>query len=113
MATLQHAPQITLGPELAAAAEAEDRTLGQVVSNGPAPYPTESLSTFLARLVARVHGVEPTDETFRLYDLVDTEALDDLFDHAMTHARSSWRFELEVGPETVVVDSDGFVRLAR
>lgn len=113
MATLQRPPQLTLGPELAAVAEAEERTLGQVVSNGPAPFATETLSTFLAQLVARLHGVDPTDDDLRLYDHVDPEALDDLFEHAMTHARTSWQLELEIGPETIVIDSNGFVRLAR
>lgn len=113
MATLQESPQLTLGPELAAVTDSEERTLGQVVSNGPSPYAAESLSTFLAQVVARLHGVDPTGDELRLYDHLDPEALDDLFEHAMSHARTSWKFEVEIGPETIVIDSDGFVRLAR
>lgn len=115
MATLQESAQLSLGPEVVEAAELEssERTIGQLVSDGPAPATSESLSTFVAELVARLQGRAPTEADLRLYDHVDPEAVDDLFEHAMTHEDASWRLELDVGPETLVIGSDGVVRLVR
>lgn len=111
MATSQRKPQLALGPGISTESDRDARTLGQLVSNGEPALLRESLSTFLGNLIARMHHIEPTDGRFQLYEHVDGEAIDDLFTHAQSHPAASWRFELDVGEETIVVDSDGFVSL--
>ena len=111
MATAPRTPQLAIGPAAASDSEDRSRVLGQVVSNDSQALLKESLSTFLADLVAKLHDLDPTESQFQLYDHVEPDALDALFEHAQSHHRASWRFELEVGEETLVVDSEGYVTL--
>lgn len=97
---------------MATSEEPRPRTTAQFVSNpGATSLPRESLSTALAAMVARAKGADPT-EGFRLYEYVDPEALDALFDHSRRWADASWRLEFEAGEETIVVDSDGGIEVA-
>lgn len=112
MAASRQVPQLALGADDRREVSPRSRTLGQMVSNDVSGLTGESLSLFLVNIVARMHDVEPTDEAFQLYDYVEPDAIDTLFDHAQTHEDASWRFELDIGQETVVVDSDGYVNLA-
>lgn len=111
MVTSKETPQLAIGPAASAGSERTARMLGQLVSNDEHGLLSESLSTLLADLLARMHDIEPTDGRFQLYNHVDPDALDDLFQHAQSHDAASWRFELDVGEETIVIDSDGYVSL--
>lgn len=113
MATSGQVPQLALGTEQRTVVQDQSRTIGQIVSNDTSGLIRESMSMFLADLIARLHDIEPTEGSFQLYNYVDTDAIDALFDHAQSHENASWRFELDVGEETVVIDSDGYVNLAR
>lgn len=87
------------------------KALGQYVSRDIGiPLPRETLSTAVAGMVALKLGVEPTDGDFRLYEHLDPEALDMLYEHARRREGASWRLEFAVGDETVVVRSDGVIR---
>lgn len=97
---------------MAISEEPRPRTTGQFVSNeGATSLPRESLSTALAAMVARAKGADPTEE-FRLYEYVDPEALDALFEHSRRWADASWQLEFEAGDETIVVGSDGTIEVA-
>lgn len=97
MATSQHAPQWSTA---------------QFVSNeGISTLPREPLSTVLADMIARKRGVDPTQDGFRLYEYLNPEAVDALFEHSNRWEESSWRLEFDTGDETVVVRSDGFIRV--
>lgn len=87
---------------------------GQFVSNGTgSELPIESLSTVLADMIARMKGVDPTEDGFRLYEYLDPEAVDTLYEHSRRWEDSSWRLEFEAGGDTVTVRSDGFIRVKR
>ena len=87
---------------------------GNVASNGQEHQLfTESLSTVLADLIARMKGTDPTENGFRLYEYIDPEAVDDLHAHSRRKEDSSWRLEFDTGAETVIVRSDGFIRVRR
>lgn len=87
---------------------------GQFVSNGsPGSGSRESLSTVLAEIVAKTKGIDPTDSEFRLYEHLDTEALDAMYDHARRQAAVSWHLEFTIGDETVHVRSDGSIEVTR
>lgn len=111
MATSRQVPQLALGTEQRTDVTDRSRTLGQIVSKDTNGHIHESMSMFLADLLARMYDIEPTEGAFQLYNYVDTDAIDALFDHAQTHDDASWRIELDVGEETVVIDSDGYVNL--
>lgn len=113
MATSSQVPQLALGTEQRTDVSERSRTLGQIVSNDTSGLIRESMSMFLADLLARMHDIEPTEGSFQLYNYAEPDAIDALFEHAQTHENASWRFELDVGEETVIVDSDGYVNLAR
>lgn len=61
-------------------------------------------------MLAKVKGVEPTQEGFNLFEYVDPDAMDALREHAERHENAAWRLEFEAGEELVVVRSDGFIR---
>ena len=65
------------------------------------------ISTTIIQAVAHVEGVDPTGTDLRLYDSVDLEALDALFERRGTDTH--WRFEFTVHDYTVIVDGDGYV----
>lgn len=95
---------------MAASELGRSKALGQYVSRDiGVPLPRETLSTAVAGIVARKLGVEPTDGDFRLYEHLDSEALDMLYDHAKRREDASWRLEFAVGEETVIVSSDGVI----
>jgi hypothetical protein len=64
-----------------------------------------SLSTTVINAVAAAEGVDPTHRDLQLYDAIDLEALDSLFEHRSRGDR--WRFEFGVRDLRVVVDGDG------
>lgn len=76
-------------------------------------YARESLSTILAEMLAKMRRVEPTQEGFRLYEFLDPEALDALYEHAQHHDQATWQLEIQACEETVRVRSDGVIRISR
>ncbi len=96
---------------MAASEPGNSKALGQYVSRDIGiRLPRETLSTAIAGMIAMQLGVEPTNGDFRLYEHIDPEALDMLYEHARQREDASWRLEFAVGDETVVVRSDGFIR---
>lgn len=111
MAT-QTRPTQTVEPRPAEEVADRARVLGQVVT-GDEPTPLrDPLSTFLAEVVAKRYGLDPTESHFQLADHVATDALDGLFGHAQSNPQVSWRLEIDIGAETLAVDSDGFVAVS-
>lgn len=111
MASPEQSIQISVGQPSADGAGDRARVLGQIVSNDSPALLKESMSTFLADLIARMYDLDPTESHFQLYDHVEPDAVDALFEHARRHDQTSWRLELDVGEETIVIDSDGYVSL--
>lgn len=70
----------------------------------------ESLSTVIAEMLAKMRGVEPTQEGFHLYEYIDPDAMDALDKHAKGHENATWELEFAAGDVSVVVRSDGVVR---
>ncbi|NHN60789.1 MULTISPECIES: HalOD1 output domain-containing protein [Halorussus] len=64
-----------------------------------------SLSETVIDAVAAAEGVDPTDADFELYEAVDLEALDALFERRSRDGR--WRFEFTIDGLLVTVDGDG------
>lgn len=99
---------------MASSGQSPTGELGRVDSLLIAPsVERESLSTALAETLAARKGLEPTDAAFRLLEHIDPEALDGLFDHTGRGGRADWRLEFEVGDETVVVHSNGFIQFGQ
>lgn len=99
---------------MATAQQPPGMTTGQFISNGTdTPYFGESLSTAMADMIARMKGVEPTHEGFRLYEYLNPDAVDSLFEHANRHEEASWKLTFNTGDQAVVVRSDGFIRVRR
>ena len=97
---------------MATSSRPASKTLGQFVwSNPGSTRPHESLSTALADMVARCRGVDPLDEEFRLFDYLDPDAVDDLYEHARRHPATEWRLECNLGDQRLEVRSDGVVRI--
>ena len=97
---------------MATSSGAGSRALGQFVRSAHAStLPRDSLSTAIADLVARARGADPTGADVRLYDHLDPDAIDDLYDHARRRGGASWRLAFDLGDATVVVRSDGAVQL--
>ena len=71
-------------------------------SDGPA-----ALSETVIEAVAAAEGVDPTDCDLELYEAVDLEALDALFERRSEDGR--WRFEFSVDRYLVVVEGCGRV----
>lgn len=92
----------------------ESASSGQFVSrDAGVSFPRETLSTALAAIVASTKGLDPTDEGFRLYEHLEPDALDSLYDHAQRRDGANWQLEFHVGADTVRVDSDGGIDVAR
>lgn len=73
-----------------------------------APLSTDdSVSRSVVETIAEVEGVSPTELTPPLYEVVDPEALDDLF-----AASSPGRVEFSYKSYEVTVDGDGVVEVA-
>lgn len=70
----------------------------------------DSLSTVLAEMLAKMKGVEPTQEGFHLYEYINPDAIDALNRHAEGHENTNWQLEFEAGDVSVVVRSDGVIR---
>jgi hypothetical protein len=70
--------------------------------DGPA-----ALSETVIEAIAAAEGVDPTDCDLELYEAVDLEALDTLFDRRGPEGH--WRFEFSVDDYLVVVTGDGNV----
>ena len=66
-----------------------------------------SLSETVIDAVAAAEGVDPTDADFELYEAVDLEALDALFERRSRDGR--WRFEFTIDGLLVAVAGDGRV----
>lgn len=75
-----------------------------------ASHDSESLSTILAEMLAKMKGIEPTQEGFHLYEYLDPDGMDALHEHAQRHEDVTWRLEFEAGDQSVIVRSDGFIR---
>lgn len=76
-------------------------------------HDNETLSTILAEMLAKMKGIEPTQEGFHLYEYLDPDAMDALARHAESHEDVSWRLEFEAGDQSVLVRSDGLIRTSR
>jgi hypothetical protein len=70
--------------------------------DGPA-----ALSETVIEAIATAEGVDPTDCDLELYEAVDLEALDTLFDRRSPE--DHWRFEFSIDDYLVVVAGDGNV----
>ncbi|UPV75872.1 hypothetical protein M0R89_07380 [Halorussus limi] len=66
-----------------------------------------SISETIIEAVAAAEGVDPTDRDLQLYEAVDLEALDALFDRRSSDGH--WQFEFSVDDYLVVVTGDGNV----
>jgi hypothetical protein len=73
------------------------------------PTGEEPLSATVIRAVAAAKGVDPTDCDLELYEAVDLEALDTLFEGRSRDGR--WRFEFSIADHLVVVEGDGSVTI--
>lgn len=74
--------------------------------------PTEPPSQAVIELVAEAEDVDPVDLDVPLYDAVDPEALDALFESTAGSSRLNGQTTFEYLGHTVVVASDGTVELA-
>ena len=68
-----------------------------------------SLGVTIIDAIAAVEDIDPTSESLGLYESVDLEAVETLFEHRSQGER--WRFEFSAGGYTVIVDGDGFVTI--
>ncbi|WP_158058299.1 HalOD1 output domain-containing protein [Halorussus halophilus] len=66
-----------------------------------------SLGVTIIDAIAAVEEIDPMCEDLGLYESVDLEAVETLFEHRPSGER--WRFEFTAGGYTVIVDGDGFV----
>jgi hypothetical protein len=66
-----------------------------------------ALSQTVIEAIATAEGVDPTSCDLKLYDSVDLEALDNLFDRRSSD--DHWRFEFSIDGYLVVVTGDGNV----
>ncbi|NEU58426.1 HalOD1 output domain-containing protein [Halorussus sp. MSC15.2] len=66
-----------------------------------------ALSETVIDAVATAHGVDPTDCDLELYDAVDLEALDALFERRSSDGH--WQFEFSIDDYLVVVTGAGRV----
>jgi hypothetical protein len=66
-----------------------------------------SLSQTIIEAVASAEGVDPTDRDLELYEAVDLEALDALYDRRSPG--DHWQFEFAIDGYLVVVTGDGNV----
>ncbi|WP_167599383.1 HalOD1 output domain-containing protein [Halorussus marinus] len=66
-----------------------------------------ALSTTVINAVAAAEGVDPTHRNLQLYDALDLEALDSLFERRSRG--DHWRFEFGVHDLVVVVHGDGCI----
>ena len=66
-----------------------------------------ALSVTVIKAVAAAEGVDPTDCDLGLYEAVDLEALDALFEGRSRDAQ--WRFEFSIGDYLVITDGDGSI----
>lgn len=66
-----------------------------------------SLGVTIIDAIAAVEGIDPTCEDLELYESIDLEAVETLFEQRPSGER--WRFEFTAGGYTVIVDGDGFV----
>ena len=65
------------------------------------------ISVTVIDAIAAAEGVDPTDSDLELYDAVDLEALDVLFERRSFD--DHWRFEFAVRDHVVVIEGDGRV----
>lgn len=99
---------------MASSPQTQTWSKGQFVTNdASSPLPREALSTVLADMIARMKGVDPTDNGFRLYEYMDPEAIDAIYEHSRRWGNAEWRLEFDTGEMSVVVRSDGFIRVRR
>ena len=70
-----------------------------------------ALSATVIEAVAAAKGVDPTDCDLKLYEAVDLEALDALFEGRSRDGR--WRFEFSIGDHLVVVEGDGRITVCQ
>lgn len=68
---------------------------------------SSALSETVVEAIATAKGVDPIDCDLQLYEAVDLEALDTLFDRRAPD--SHWRFEFSIEGYLVVVTGDGTV----
>ncbi|WP_135829880.1 HalOD1 output domain-containing protein [Halorussus halobius] len=73
------------------------------------PDDSAALSETVIDAVAAAEGVDPTDSDLELYQAVDLEALDVLFERRSGDGR--WRFEFSIDDLLVVVEGAGTVRV--
>ena len=65
------------------------------------------ISATVIDAIAATEGVDPTDSDLELYDVIDLEALDVLFERRSFD--DHWRFEFTARDHVVVVHGDGRV----
>lgn len=92
-------------PERVAERELPHRVDFEEVSDGP-------VSVAVVEALAAVEEVRPMEVDVRLYDYLDTDALDKLFDHAGVNGRGGWTIEFSVDGYDVTVSGDGTVTVA-
>lgn len=72
----------------------------------------ESVTIAVIEAIAAVEGVSPVDVDLKLYDYLDLEALDDLFNHASRRGNAMWTMEFSVEGYDVTVRDDGAVTIS-
>lgn len=70
------------------------------------------MSVAVVRALAAVEEVRPIEIDVRLYDYLDTDALDRLFENARGNAHDEWTIEFTVDRYDVTVSGDGTVTVA-
>jgi len=72
----------------------------------------DSLALSLVRALAAARGEDPTDLSVDLYEHVDTDALEQLAEHAQDADGVAWTLEFAVEERVVTVSSDGWVEVS-
>ncbi|MFB6079717.1 MAG: HalOD1 output domain-containing protein [Haloferacaceae archaeon] len=69
----------------------------------------ETIDAVIVRTLADATGQDPTDVDFRLYDHLNPDALERLYEDANARDGAGWRFEFAAEGFEVTVQSDGRV----
>ena len=73
--------------------------------------PTTSVDTAITLALARVLGQEPDEMDFKLFDYIDPDAIESLFDHSVVQGTSHWAVGFTVEDLVVVIRSDGQITI--
>ena len=69
----------------------------------------ELFDAVVSKAIADAKGMDPTEVSFQLYDHIDPDALEELFDHSNRKPDVAWEIEFSVDELDVVVSSDGLI----